>query len=291
MKYPTLIDMHMHTDASDGTDTAAQIINAVKNEGIGIFAVTDHDTAKNCTVIRGLLSKDDPYFINGVEFSCKDDFGKYHILGYAYKAEDSPVCELTAFTHSQRVRKVRMRLQMLEENYEMTFPEDELEALFRLNNPGKPHIANLMIKHGYAANREEAIRDVLNKLRVKGVASINPQRAIYAIKKSGGIPVLAHAVFGDGSQLLDEAELHRRIQELKGMGLMGLECYYSGFSPKQQQLMLSLADQYQLLISAGSDYHGKNKMIFLGDTNLADANKAPESLHAFLDQCLSLSGY
>lgn len=291
MSYPALIDMHMHTDASDGTDSPEAIISAVKKSGLGIFSVTDHDTVLNCQVIRTLIQKDDPLFINGVELSCKDEHGKYHILGYAYNATDSPVTELTAFTHSQRLQKVRMRLQIMENEYGMTFPQDEIDALFRLNNPGKPHIANLMIKHGFAQNREEAFANVLNKLRVKGITTITPQRAIYAILKSGGIPVLAHAVFGDGSQLLDEEELHRRIRTLKGVGLMGLECYYSGFTPKQQNMMISFADEYDLLVSAGSDYHGKNKMIPLGDTNLPDANAATPLLHDFLDRCLSLSGY
>ncbi|MBO4903329.1 MAG: PHP domain-containing protein [Lachnospiraceae bacterium] len=287
MKYPAIIDMHMHTNASDGTDTPETIIQTVKDAGIGIFSATDHDTVKNCAIIRSLLREDDVRFINGVELSCRDDFGKYHILGYAYRDGDSPLSELTAYTHGLRVQKVRMRLEILEKEYGITFPQDEIDALMQLNNPGKPHIGNLMVKYGFAASREEAIEKILNKAKVKGVGSITPQRAIYAILASGGIPVLAHAVFGDGSQLLAEAELHRRIRMLKEIGLKGLECYYSGFSPKQQNLMLSMADQYDLLASAGSDYHGKNKMIFPGDTNLPDVNDADPHLQAFLDLCLS----
>ena len=72
--YPTLIDMHMHTTASDGTDSPEEILKAVK--------YADHDAVKSCVKMQTLLSEKDPVFINGIEFSCKDGGGKYHILGF-----------------------------------------------------------------------------------------------------------------------------------------------------------------------------------------------------------------
>lgn len=280
--YPKYIDLHMHTAVSDGTDSAAGIIGVVKEAGIEIFSVTDHDAVKGCLQIRELLSDNDPFFVNGVELSCRDEKGKYHILGYNYRTDNSPIVELVNYTHSLRMEKVNIRLNALRDTYGMVFPQEEIDQILSLNNPGKPHIGNLIVRHGYAKDREEAFISYLNKIKTD-TPVIPPQRAIEAILESGGIPVLAHAVFGDGSQLLDEAELDRRIGELKDYGLRGLECYYSGFSPKQQNLMLSFADRFDLLSSCGSDYHGSNKMILPGDTNLDDVNEASSHLHDLLD--------
>lgn len=285
--YPDLIDMHMHTVASDGTDTPEELIKVIKNAGIGLFSVTDHDAVKSCIAIRELLQEDDPIFINGIEFSCKDENGKYHILGYGYDLGASAILKLVDFTHNLRMQKVKKRLAALEDSFRITFPEEEIEQLLSLNNPGKPHIGNLMVKYGYAKDREEAIKYFLNKIKIKGTTAIPPRDAIEAITQSGGVPVLAHPIYGDGSQLLDDTELTRRISVLKEYGLRGLECYYSGFTPKEEKMMLSYAERFDLLVSAGSDYHGKNKMIFIGDTNLENTNDADIHLHRLIDVLLS----
>ena len=288
-KYPNLIDMHMHTVASDGTDTPEELIRAVKDAGIGLFSVTDHDALKSCVRIRELLGDDDPVFVNGVEFSCRDEYGKYHILGYGYDLNAKPILDVVEYTHNLRMQKVQKRLAALADSFRISFPEEEVEKLLSLNNPGKPHIGNLMVKYGFAKNREEAIEQFLNKIKIKGTTAIPPRDAIEAITASGGIPVLAHPIYGDGSQLLDDTELTRRISVLMRYGLRGLECYYSGFTPKEQKQMLSYADRFDLLVSAGSDYHGKNKMIFLGDTNLENTNDADIHLHRLIDELCARS--
>ena len=287
--YPNLIDMHMHTVASDGTDTPEELIRAVKDAGIGLFSVTDHDAVKSCIRIRELLGDDDPVFISGIEFSCKDENGKYHILGYGYDLHAEPILKLVEYTHNLRMQKVQKRLAALADSFRISFPEDEVEKLLSLNNPGKPHIGNLMVKYGFAKNREEAIEQFLNKIKIKGTTAIPPRDAIEAITASGGIPVLAHPIYGDGSQLLDDAELTRRITVLMQYGLKGLECYYSGFTPKEQKMMLTYADRFDLLVSAGSDYHGRNKMILPGDTNLENTNDADIHLHRLIDELCALS--
>lgn len=287
--YPNLIDMHMHTVASDGTDTPEELIRAVKDAGIGLFSVTDHDALKSCVRIGELLGDNDPVFVNGVEFSCRDEYGKYHILGYGYDLNAKPILDVVEYTHNLRMQKVQKRLAALADSFRISFPEEEVEKLLSLNNPGKPHIGNLMVKYGFAKNREEAIEQFLNKIKIKGTTAIPPEDAIEAITASGGIPVLAHPIYGDGSQLLDDTELTRRISVLMRYGLRGLECYYSGFTPKEQKIMLSYADRFDLLVSAGSDYHGKNKMIFLGDTNLENTNDADIHLHRLIDELCALS--
>ena len=84
MDYTEKIDLHMHTVFSDGTDTPEEIIARVRESGIGLFSVTDHDGIKAASAIPPLLSENGPAFITGVEFSCRDGEGKYHVLGYGY---------------------------------------------------------------------------------------------------------------------------------------------------------------------------------------------------------------
>ena len=83
MKFPEIIDLHMHTTVSDGTDTPSEILARIKNAGLELFAVTDHDACKGCGMIAKIREETDPLFLNGIEFSCRDEGGKYHILGYA----------------------------------------------------------------------------------------------------------------------------------------------------------------------------------------------------------------
>ena len=275
------IDLHMHTTVSDGTDTPEQILSFVKEAGISLFSVTDHDAVKAGKLIPGLLKKGDPAFLTGVEFSCRDDKGKYHILGYGYNADTDPVQSVVNLGHGYRMNKVRARLDFLDTQYGVSFPEEEIEHLLHLDNPGKPHIGNLMVKYGYAESKEVAIRDYINHLHFR-TEYVRPEEAIAGILGSGGIPVLAHPFYGSGDQLILGEEMEKRLQRLMDFGLQGVEAFYSGFTDKLRDEMLDYAEKYRLYVTAGSDYHGKNKLVVLGDTGLDTREELPDGLKRFL---------
>ncbi len=301
------IDLHMHTTASDGSDTPEELLEKILAAGFEFFSVTDHDSTSACLRVGRRLSlmkesrdagqKENgtsgpqenisplPSFIPGIELSCEDEKGKYHILGYGYQYEWGNVLRLTRETHALRMSKLSRRLQNLREAYGITFPEEELAALYQLDNPGKPHIGRLMVKYGHARSISEAIKGYLNKYSPPE-GHIRPEQAIRAVLADGGIPVLAHAIYGDGDQLIMGPELGERIERLMNFGLMGLECFYSGFSPKQRQIMLSLAEHYDLYVTAGSDYHGTNKLIELGDTGLEEEGGTYPLLEKFLENVI-----
>ncbi|MBR7075731.1 MAG: PHP domain-containing protein [Lachnospiraceae bacterium] len=283
--FPAKIDLHMHTVISDGTDRPEEILEKVKAEGIGFFSVTDHDALKGGAELLNKRQADDPSFITGVEFSCRDEKGKYHILGYHYDLEGEAINALIKRGHGYRLAKTRGRVQLLGEMFGFYFPEEEVEALLSLENPGKPHIGNLMVKYGFAESKEQAIKEFINKTRIK-TTYIRPEEAIEGILKSGGIPVLAHPSFGDGEQLILGEEMEERLRKLMEYGLEGLEAFYSGFTPKLSGELLSYADKYDLLVTAGSDYHGSNKLVRLGDTGLENTKDGPKGLLRFLEQCL-----
>ena len=278
------IDLHLHTTVSDGTDTPEELLSKVREAGISVFSVTDHDAVKAAQVIPPLLTGQDPRFISGVEFSCRDENGKYHILGYGFHPDREAIRQVVALGHALRMKKVRARLNFLETEFGFSFPEEEVSALLQLDNPGKPHIGNLMVKHGYADTKEQAIRNYINRAHFAS-EYVRPEQAIEGILNSGGIPVLAHPFYGSGDELILGEEIESRLRRLIGFGLCGIEAFYSGFSEKLCRAALRLAKKYDLLITAGSDYHGANKLVQLGDVGPVGAD-FPAGLRRFLERVL-----
>ena len=283
MKYPCKIDLHIHTTVSDGTDRPEEIINCVRKMDIALFSISDHDAIKGCGIVQHCLQEGDPQFITGVEFSCKDEEGQYHILGYHYDPDAAAIREVVDTGHALRMNKLRRRLDFLEHEFGFTFSEEDREVLFALDNPGKPHLGNLMVRYGYAPSKEIAINQFINQLHSSS-EYIRPEEAIRAILASDGIPVLAHPSYGRGDDIIVGDDMDRRLKKLIGFGLQGVEAFYSGFSPRLQNEMLALADQYGLYVTAGSDYHGRNKLVHLGETNLDTVREYPEGLCRFLHE-------
>lgn len=276
-----IIDLHMHSTVSDGTDTPQELLNHVREAGIRLFSLTDHDDVKGYAMIRKVLRPGDPQLLSGAEFSCKDEVGKYHILGYGFDPDSPSIRHVIETGHGLRMQKVRARLDFLRTRFGFAFPEQEIGRLLSLDNPGKPHIGNLMVKYGYARTKEEAIGEYINRMHFPS-AYVRPEAAIQGILLGGGIPVLAHPAFGSGEELIIGDMMDRRLRHLISFGLQGVEAFYSGFTPKLQAETLAFAQEYNLYVTAGSDYHGKNKLVVLGDTGLDQAPVMPEGMRRFL---------
>ena len=275
------IDLHLHTNISDGTDTPEELLENVRKAGLTAFSVTDHDSFKGAVSISALLREGDPGFITGVEFSCNDEDGKYHILGYGFDPSAQAINDTVRMGHGFRMEKMAARFEFLKNEFGFRFPQDEIESILALDNPGKPHLGNLMARYGFAENKDDAISNYINKLRVNE-KYIRPEQAIECILKSGGIPVLAHPLFGSGDEKISHEEMGDRLAKLTGFGLKGVEAFYSGFDIQQTTEMLDFADKYSLYVTAGSDYHGSNKKIEIASTGLNENVEMPEGLREFL---------
>ena len=281
------MDTHMHTTASDGTDTPEEILGKVKAAGIELFSVTDHDAVKGCVDIARILTASDPRFITGVEFNSEDDRGKYHILGYGYDPGSDVIEGMIQKVRNMRMMKVTERVDGLKSRFGIEFPSDEVEALMALYNPGKPHIANLMVKYGYVSDKTQAIKDYIDKIPIPN-SHIDPKSAIEGIIKAGGIPVLAHPPYGSGDEMILGDELDERVRKMISYGLRGVEGFYSQYTNLMCRQVLEIAEKYDLYVSAGSDYHGKNKLVILGDTGLENVRERPRGLIRFIELAQSL---
>lgn len=283
MKQHAAIDLHIHTTVSDGTEPPEVVLGSVKAKSLKLFSVTDHDAIKGCQIMQELLRPEDPQFICGVEFSCKDEQGQYHILGYNYDPMAASMQQIIQLGHSYRMKKVKARLDFLKERFHIEFPDFELEHLYSLDNPGKPHIGNLMVKYGYVKTKEEAFKHYMDKISFRN-EYVRPEEAIMGILNGEGIPVLAHPSYGSGEQLIIGEEMEHRLRRLMDFGLQGVEAFYSEFTPSLQVEMLAFAEKYDLFVTAGSDYHGTNKPVILGETNLRADTPIPDGLLRFLEK-------
>lgn len=258
-----MIDLHVHSTASDGSFSPTQLVDYAIEKGLSAFALTDHDS------IAGLdeaityaeeLKKTGiniPEVIPGIEFSTEYAGKDIHIVGLYIDYHHKDLQKhLYDFVHSREIRNEKM-CNMLREGTGMDISFEKLQNAFPGSVITRAHYAMYMLEHGYIKHRNEAFERYIgdNSPYFLPREKITPADAIQLIKTLGGIPVLAHPIlYHYSNQRLDKL-----VAELKEAGLMAIEAIYSTYSPSEEREMRSLAARYQLAISGGSDFHGNNK--------------------------------
>lgn len=251
-----LFDLHIHTTASDGSDTPAELLEKLRRAGLGLFSVTDHDTVEAALEMERLVPPGARY-IRGVEFSCVSPVGKCHILGYGYDPEHPAFRAALEEGRLLRRSKLRRRIQKLEEDFGVVLTDREREWLDSLTSPGKPHLGRILVERGMAPDLNSAIRDFLGS--VPGRDRIEAETAVRAIEESGGISVWAHPLGGEGEKRLSPRQFAAQLETLAGYGIRGMECWYSRYDLEEVRFLMERAAASGLLVTGGSDYHGKNK--------------------------------
>ena len=264
----SVTDLHIHTTASDGTDTPGELLQKIRDSGIKTFAVTDHDTITGALEMSEKIHGEDVKFIRGIEFSCRTRITdtKCHILGLNYDCENAEFIHALRTGEEIRHKKFYRRIEILRDEFNITFTDEEIESLMKIKSVGKPHIANLIVSKGLARDKQDAIDRYVNKCRT-GNDRLDSDFVIHAILSSGGIPVWAHPLGGEGEKELPEDKFMETLSELISYGLHGLECFYSKYEYAACEYLEAIANQKGLYVSGGSDYHGMNKNIPLGKLN------------------------
>ena len=250
------LDLHIHTTASDGSDTPSELAQQVAAAGLRLFSVTDHDTIDGALEMEGLVPHGVRY-IRGVEFSCVSPAGKCHILGYHYDPDHPAFRAALAQGRQLRLEKLERRLEKLRREYAIELTDAERRWLYSRNSPGKPHLGRILLDRGLAPSLDSAIRTYLKD--VPGRDRIEAQTAVEAILASGGFPVWAHPLGGEGEKRLTPDKFEGLLTALTGYGIRGLECHYSRYSAAEAAFLEDRAKELGLAVTGGSDYHGKNK--------------------------------
>ncbi len=253
------IDLHIHSTASDGTLSPAEIIVLAARLGLGAIAITDHDSIAGSreALLHGI--PDSLGFLTGVEISAEPPpsypgAGSIHILGYGFRLDDPELNRaLEKLQDSRRGRNPEIIARLNKLGIDIRIEEVEREAAD--GQPGRPHIAKLLIKKGAARSMDDAFDRYLGNGKPAYVDKfrIEFSQAIGLINAAGGTPVLAHPCL---LELERWEQLDDLLQEMMSMGLKGLEVYYPLNSPEQTRQYSELAARHRLLMTGGTDFHG-----------------------------------
>lgn len=271
-----MIDLHIHSNFSDGTDSISELLAKILESRINIFALTDHDTITGALKLREIIPGDIKFF-HGIEFSCLANNGKCHILGLNYDENNKTFQEALRTGENLRREKFFKRVKLLHDKFAINFTDNEIEQLLKIPSVGKPHLARLIISKGFANNISEAIKNFIDPCKTENY-KISAELAINAILESGGAAVWAHPLGGEGEGELSRGKFLCILDELISYKITGLECYYSKYNIAICESLAEVARSKNLYISGGSDYHGKNKTIPLGRLNAENIIIKPEKL-------------
>ena len=260
-----MVDMHLHTTASDGSFSPSEVVQRVKSSGVKVFSLTDHDTTAGVHEVEDDIPEGMEFF-KGIEFSCKAGNIKCHILGYSYDDNHPDFIKALAAAEAKREDKLVIRIEHLREVNGIELTADEIAELEAIPSAGKPHIANILMRRGIPGTRTE----IINRYLEFGVESRIPaELAIRAIKSSGGVAIWAHPLGGENEIHMNREEFEAKLKVLQAIGIEGLECFYSRYDEVETAMLLDVAESRGLLVSGGSDFHGKNKNVEIGELGVS----------------------
>ena len=250
-------DLHVHSNNSDGSDSVENLVKEIKKANIEIFALTDHDTIAGCIEITKYIPENIK-FIPSIELTCQTGDIKCHILGFNCNPADEKLNALIQKGKELRRKKLETRLDYIKNVLHIDLTNDELNWLYSRKSVVKTHLANLLVKRKMAKTNVEAMQKYLDGIKT-GNTRFSIEEAIDAIVTSGGIPVWAHPLGGEGEKHIAHEKFMPRLEKMIAYGIKGLECYYSRYTLDEVKFLINCANSNNLLISGGSDYHGTNK--------------------------------
>ena len=258
-------DLHLHSTYSDGSDNISELVKTIESAKLKVVALSDHDTFDGLFELEKQLD-DSVRFIKAIELTCLADDIKCHILGYNINTESEPLKELIQKGKVLRRKKLDTRLKFLKDVWNIELTQAEHDWIYSRNSVVKIHVANILVNRGLAKDNLSAMRKYLDNCKT-GNTKFDGIEAISVIKQSGGIPVWAHPLGGEGEEHISKELFFNQLEKMKSFGIEGLECYYSRYSIEECEFLADTAKKHNLFISGGSDYHGLNKDVAIGTLN------------------------
>lgn len=273
------IDLHVHSNFSDGTDSLERIFEMAKEKNINTIAITDHDNIDGLPLANKLANKHNIHLIYGTELTGIYEDDEFHILCYGFQLNDPIINELTLSIRNERNKR---NIKLIKNFNDIGIPMT-IEKLNKGNEKAiitRGNIASYLVENGYAKDWFEAFSKYLgpnSKTFVKK-SGISAKDCISQIKKGEAISILAHPNL---YKISSNFEYH--LKKLIDYGLDGIECYHSTYSDETTQYYLAMAKKYNLLITGGSDYHGRGKKHVKLGTGEDNLNIQEKDVKDFLD--------
>lgn len=267
MKETRAVDLHVHSNRSDGTCSPTQLVDHAMEKELAAFALTDHDSVDGleealsyAEQLRKTLPPEQaervPEVIPGIEFSTEYQGKDVHIVGLYIDHHDSNFQKYLQDFVASRISRNRKMCELLQAagidiSYEALLAEFPDAVITRA------HYAKYMLVHNYTGSMNEAFQRYIGDCCSCYVPreKVTPEQAVDLILQAGGIPILAHPIL----YRMSDERLEILVSRLKDAGLMGIEAIYSTYNAAEERQIRRLAEAYQLVISGGSDFHGGNK--------------------------------
>jgi predicted metal-dependent phosphoesterase TrpH len=274
----SLVDLHIHSTASDGKLTPEAIIAKATELGLKVISLTDHDSIAGIVpAIQAAKAFPRLTFIPGVEISTDLAEGEAHILGYLIDYADPALEKALERFRDSRLGRGRGMVEKLK-TLGIDIDWSRVQEIAGDGAIGRPHIARAMLEKGYIKSFEEAFDKYIGHGGPAYVAreKMTPEEAVALVVRSRGLPVLAHPFTVPDPEAM--------VISLKPVGLVGIEAYYKDNTPAQTQATLQLAEKYGLIATGGSDYHGigDSQEVMLGGVDVP--LKAAEQLFAMAEK-------
>ncbi len=253
------IDLHTHSNRSDGTDPVDDLITHAQQAGLDVIALTDHDTADGWVEGRQAAERLGIGFVPGIEISCKLNGISVHLLGYLLDpSSEQLAAELRTVREGRtdRIPTIVARLNSL--GIPLTVDEVLAQAT-GTPSVGRPHVADALVANGTVANRTEAFDRFLADGRAGHVShyAIEPGHAIDLVRAAGGVPVIAHPWGRSSHKVMTEDMIARLVAD---HGLAGIEVEHQDHSPQSRAALTRIADDLGIIRTGSSDHHGAGKI-------------------------------
>lgn len=250
------IDLHIHTNVSDGSETPEDTVRYAKNLGLAAIAITDHDTVGGVERARKAGKDLGIEIVSGLELGCGWGGREVHMLAYDIDCENRSLCEaLQRLVDDRNDRNRRMAAKMNADGMHVDI--DELHEKYPGSVIGRPHMAMCLIEEGLAVSVQDAFHRYLDpgmKYYIRRHFLTVPE-AVELIRGAGGKAVIAHP----RQYRLSDERLEELMLDAESAGVSGLECYYTGYTEYESRQYLELAGRHGLCATAGSDWHGSHK--------------------------------
>ena len=246
------IDLHIHTTYSDGMLSPIEIVDTALSVGLDVIALTDHDNVLSHNIAQDYINQKgyNLEVIPGVEINTIYKGYEVHILGYFMDKNNKAFNELLVYQQKARIEQTHKIIELLNKKEGLRIKFEDIQKLVAPRGSiGRPHIARAITSCGGSANIMEAYAKFINNNSEVYVErkTVSPHDAVEIINEAGGIPVFAHPIDVDIADSL--------AKELANYGLRGIEAYHRKHSPAAVEHFSTLAEEYGLIVTGGSDFH------------------------------------